>query len=72
MVDLVRNLGKAGLPVIVTGDMNERSGYFCRLTASPDMHSAFGGSHSSGCRPADHRPSGGRGQSGLRAVTSQA
>ena len=50
-VDLVRSLGKTGLPVLVTGDTNERAGYFCRLTASTDMHSAFGGSHSNGCRP---------------------
>jgi endonuclease/exonuclease/phosphatase family metal-dependent hydrolase len=50
-ITLVRNLETTGLPVLVTGDMNERSGYFCRLTASTDMHSAFGGSHSSGCRP---------------------
>lgn len=50
-IALVHRLGATGLPVLVTGDMNERSHYFCRLTGATDMHSAFGGSQGSPCRP---------------------
>lgn len=49
---LVSRLRATGLPVFVTGDMNERSPYFCALTSGTDMRSAFGGSHRGGaCRP---------------------
>jgi endonuclease/exonuclease/phosphatase family metal-dependent hydrolase len=50
-VRLARRLDDTGLPVLVTGDMNEGKRYFCRLTAGTGMHSAFGGSHQNGCRP---------------------
>jgi endonuclease/exonuclease/phosphatase family metal-dependent hydrolase len=40
-----------GLPVYVTGDMNKRNEYFCKMTKSTDMLAANGGSNDSrGCR----------------------
>lgn len=44
---------ESGLPVYVTGDMNERDIYFCRLTSGTDMVSANGGvNDGGGCGPA--------------------
>ena len=40
-----------GLPVFITGDMNERAPYFCRLTAAAPMVAARGGSNT-GALPA--------------------
>lgn len=45
-----------GLPVFVTGDMNERDIYYCRMTAGTDMVAANGGINTgsgglSGCSP---------------------
>jgi endonuclease/exonuclease/phosphatase family metal-dependent hydrolase len=39
-----------GVPVFLTGDMNERAEYFCRLTGSTPMIAARGGSHVGGCQ----------------------
>jgi hypothetical protein len=50
MVNRLR--AESGLPVYVTGDMNERDEYFCRMTAATDMVSANGGTNSAGrCSP---------------------
>ena len=46
---LARRLVDTGLPVFLTGDMNERAPYFCRLTASAPMVAARGGSHTGAC-----------------------
>jgi endonuclease/exonuclease/phosphatase family metal-dependent hydrolase len=55
-VALTKKLGASGLPVLVTGDMNDRRRYFCKMTHGTDMHSFFGGSHVGRCRPpAYHR-----------------
>lgn len=48
---------ETGLPVFVTGDMNERDIYFCRMTAATDMVAANGGFNTGngglgGCGPA--------------------
>jgi len=40
-----------GNPVFVTGDMNDREAYFCRITAGAPMIAANGGSNDGGCRP---------------------
>jgi hypothetical protein len=37
------------LPVFITGDMNERAPYFCRLTAAAPMIAARGGTHTGAC-----------------------
>jgi endonuclease/exonuclease/phosphatase family metal-dependent hydrolase len=40
-----------GLPVIVTGDFNERDEIFCRFTAGGVFSAAAGGSTGAGCAP---------------------
>lgn len=41
----------AGFPVFITGDMNEKDEYFCRMTAGAPMIAANGGSNGAGgCR----------------------
>jgi len=42
-------------PVFITGDMNERDDYFCRLTGGAPMVAARGGSNSGVCRPESPR-----------------
>lgn len=52
-VALVNRLREeTGLPVFVTGDMNEREEYFCAMTRGAPMVAANGGSNDpGGCRP---------------------
>ncbi len=40
---------QTGLPVFVTGDMNERAAYFCRFTAGTPMVAARGGTNNGRC-----------------------
>jgi endonuclease/exonuclease/phosphatase family metal-dependent hydrolase len=47
---LVKELRTHGLPVIVTGDMNEHRQGFCTFTSTGDLHAAAGGDHTGGCR----------------------
>jgi len=43
---------ETGLPVFITGDMNEKDRYFCRMTGGAPMIAADGGSNGpGGCRP---------------------
>jgi hypothetical protein len=46
-----RLIRTTGIPVFVTGDMNERASYFCRFTAGTPMIAARGGTHNGACRP---------------------
>jgi hypothetical protein len=46
-----RLITRTRLPVFITGDMNERGSYYCRLTAKAPMVAARGGSHSGRCLP---------------------
>jgi hypothetical protein len=48
-IRLANRLITTHLPVFVTGDMNERSSYFCRFTAGTAMVAARGGSHNGRC-----------------------
>lgn len=50
-VALVHELEGSGVPVFLTGDMNERAAYYCALTGSTDMHAAMGGDTTGGCNP---------------------
>jgi hypothetical protein len=46
---LAQRTAATGVPLFVTGDMNERASYFCRFTgAAPSMVAAHGGSNGSG------------------------
>ena len=47
-VALVNRLTATGIPVFLTGDMNERDSYFCALTAGTSMVAARGGSNGPG------------------------
>jgi hypothetical protein len=50
-ITLANRLRSTGVPLLVTGDMNEREEYFCRMTAGAPMTAARGGSNGpSGCR----------------------
>jgi endonuclease/exonuclease/phosphatase family metal-dependent hydrolase len=46
-----RLITATGLPVFVTGDMNERGAFFCRFTGRTPMVAARGGSNTGRCRP---------------------
>jgi hypothetical protein len=48
---LANSLGQDGTPVIMTGDMNDRTAFYCPMTARTALHAANGGSSGSGCRP---------------------
>lgn len=41
----------AKMPMIITGDMNDRAQYFCSMAGRTAMHAANGGSVAGGCRP---------------------
>ena len=56
-VALVQQLAATGVPQLLTGDMNERDTWFCRITALTGLRSATGGTNdATGCHPS--RPSG--------------
>ena len=48
-ISLINQLKSTGVPVIITGDMNEHTEFFCRVAASTGMVAANGGSGSGGC-----------------------
>ncbi len=49
---MAHGLRNEGVPVFITGDMNEGAEYFCKLTRNGDMHASNGGSNTGGvCRP---------------------
>jgi hypothetical protein len=48
-IKLFNQLEDTGTPQFVTGDMNERSEYFCRITGSTPLTAAAGGSNTGGC-----------------------
>ena len=50
-IALFNRLEGTGVPQFVTGDMNERAEYFCRVTSGTRLVAAAGGSNSGGCRP---------------------
>lgn len=52
----VRALRESGLPVFVTGDMNDRGAFFCRFLPPTGFVAAVGGSTAGGCRPPARMP----------------
>ncbi len=51
-IGLFNRLRADGTPVVVTGDMNEKTDYLCPVASQANMHSADGGyADSSGCHP---------------------
>ena len=47
-VDLINELSRTGVPVVLLGDMNERAYYFCRMTGEAPMKAARGGTNIDG------------------------
>jgi hypothetical protein len=47
-IELVRAIAKTGVPQFVTGDMNMRGEYFCRVTGGTGLVAAAGGSNKNG------------------------
>lgn len=45
----VRELRASGLPVLLTGDMNDREAFYCRVVANTDLTASNGGG--AGCAP---------------------
>jgi Endonuclease/Exonuclease/phosphatase family len=50
-----RLVSETDTPVFITGDMNDRDDYFCRLTGGAPMLAARGGSNNGVCRPGNPR-----------------
>ena len=50
-IKLFNQLETTGTPQFVTGDMNERDEYFCRIVGSTPLTAAAGGTNEGGCRP---------------------
>ena len=48
-INLIHQLMATGRPVIITGDMNEHTEFFCRVAAATGMVAANGGSGVGGC-----------------------
>jgi hypothetical protein len=51
LVSIVNQLKQSGLPVFVTGDMNDREEFYCRVVPAAGLIAPNGGSYGSGCRP---------------------
>lgn len=51
LVRKVQRLEATGVPVVVTGDMNEHEEFFCAVTAQTSLVSPAGGSNDGQCRP---------------------
>jgi hypothetical protein len=50
-INLFKQLETTGIPQFVTGDMNERDEYFCKVTGATPLIAAAGGSNQGGCVP---------------------
>ena len=51
LVSVVNDLQSSGLPVLVTGDMNDREEFYCRVVPAAGLVASNGGSYGSGCQP---------------------
>ncbi|QBR91944.1 endonuclease/exonuclease/phosphatase family protein [Nocardioides euryhalodurans] len=51
LVSVVKDLRATGLPVMVTGDMNDRAEFYCRVVPAASMSAPNGGSYGAGCQP---------------------
>jgi hypothetical protein len=49
-IALIRRLMATGRPVLITGDMNEHTEFFCKVAMATGMVAANGGSGAGGCR----------------------
>lgn len=51
LVSVVNGLQGEGLPVLVTGDMNDREAFYCAAVPAAGLTASNGGSHGDGCSP---------------------
>ncbi len=51
LVSVVNGLKAEGLPVFVTGDMNDREAFYCSVAPRTGLVAPNGGSYASGCAP---------------------
>jgi hypothetical protein len=51
LISVLRSLEATGLPVIVTGDMNDREIFYCRVAPAAALVASSGGSYGDGCHP---------------------
>ncbi len=51
LVSVVNNLKSEGVPVLVTGDMNDREAFYCSVSPRTGLVASNGGSYSGGCSP---------------------
>lgn len=52
LIRTIRTLQKDGLPILLTGDLNDNHRVFCQLTSKTKLRSPLGGSNRNGsCRP---------------------
>jgi hypothetical protein len=51
LVGIVNDLKASGLPVLVTGDMNDREAFYCNVVPAAGLTAPNGGSYSGGCQP---------------------
>ncbi len=51
LVSVVNGLKDEGLPVFVTGDMNDREAFYCSVPPRTGLIASNGGSYGSGCAP---------------------
>jgi hypothetical protein len=51
LVGVVHDLESEGVPVLVTGDMNDREEFYCNVVPQAGLVAPNGGSYSGGCRP---------------------
>jgi len=51
LVGVVNDLRADGTPVLVTGDMNDREAFYCRVVPAASLTASNGGSYAGGCQP---------------------
>ncbi len=51
LVGIVNQLKASGLPVLVTGDMNDREEFYCNVVPQAGLVASNGGSYGGGCQP---------------------
>lgn len=51
LVSVVNGLEAEGLPILVTGDMNDREAFYCSVMPRTGMVASNGGSYAGGCQP---------------------
>lgn len=51
LVSVIGSLRGEGLPILVTGDMNDREAFYCAVVAPAGLSAANGGSYGNGCAP---------------------